>query len=48
MTLRYVAIAAALAAPTDPPDTENQPFWSGHPDVPTFERAVDARHDWWG
>ena len=45
MTLRYVAIAAALAAPTDPPDTENQPFWSGHPDVPTFERAVDARLD---
>jgi thimet oligopeptidase len=45
MTLRYVAIAAALAAPTDPPDTENQPFWSGHPDAPTFERAVDARLD---
>jgi thimet oligopeptidase len=45
MTLRYVAIAAALAAPTDPPDTENQPFWSGYPDAPTFERAVDARLD---
>ena len=45
MTLRYVAIAAALAGPTDPPDTENQPFWSGHPDAPTFERAVDARLD---
>ncbi len=45
MTLRYVAIAAALATPTDPPDTENQPFWSGHPDAPTFERAVDARLD---
>ena len=45
MSLRYVAIAAALATPTDPPDTENQPFWSGHPDAPTFERAVDARLD---
>jgi hypothetical protein len=45
MTLRYVAIAAALATPTDPLDTENQPFWSGHPDAPTFERAVDARLD---
>jgi thimet oligopeptidase len=45
MALRYVALAAALAAPTDPPDTENQPFWTGHPDAPTFERAVDARLD---
>jgi hypothetical protein len=45
MSLRYVAIAAALATPTDPPDTENQPLWSGHPDAPTFQRAVDARLD---
>jgi thimet oligopeptidase len=43
MALRYVALAAALAAPTDPPDTDNQPFWAGHPDGPAFERAVDAR-----
>ena len=45
MALRYVALAAALAAPTDPPDTDNQPFWTGHPDAPTFERAVDVRLD---
>jgi thimet oligopeptidase len=43
MALRYVALAAALAAPADPPDTENQPFWTGHPDAPVFERAVDVR-----
>src|SRR5919109_1675465 len=43
MALRYVALAAALAAPTDPPEIDNQPFWTGHPDAPTFERAVDAR-----
>jgi len=43
MALRYVALAAALAAPTDPSDTDNQPFWSGRPDAPAFERAVDAR-----
>jgi Zn-dependent oligopeptidase len=45
MALRYVALAAALAAPTDPPDADNQPFWTGHPDAPTFERAVDVRLD---
>jgi thimet oligopeptidase len=45
MALRYVALAAALAAPTDPPDADNQPFWTGHPDAPTFERAIDARLD---
>ena len=44
MALRYVALAAALVAPTDPPD-ENQPFWTGQPDAPTFEHAVDARLD---
>ena len=43
MPLRYVALAAALAAPTDPPDADNQPFWTGHPDAATFERTVDAR-----
>jgi thimet oligopeptidase len=45
MALRYVALAAALAAPgpTDPPDPENQPFWTGYPDAPAFERAVDRR-----
>ena len=45
MALRYVALAAALVAPTDPPDPDNQPFWTGHPDAPTFERAIDARLD---
>jgi thimet oligopeptidase len=45
MALRYVFLFAALAAPTDPPDTENQPFWTGQPDAPTFEHAVDARLD---
>jgi thimet oligopeptidase len=45
MALRHVALAAALAAPTDPADADNQPFWTGHPDAPTFERAVDARLD---
>jgi thimet oligopeptidase len=45
VALRYVALAAALAAPTDPPDADNQPFWTGHPDAPTFERAIDARLD---
>jgi len=43
MAFRYVALAAALAAPTDPPDTDNQPFWTGRPDAAAFERAVDAR-----
>jgi thimet oligopeptidase len=43
MPLRYLALAASLAAPTDPPDTDNQPFWTGHPDAATFERAVEAR-----
>ena len=43
MPLRYLALAATLAAPIDPPDTDNQPFWTGHPDAATFERAVDAR-----
>jgi thimet oligopeptidase len=43
MALHHVALAAALAAPTDPPSTDNQPFWTGHPDAATFERAVDAR-----
>ena len=43
MTLHYVALAAALAAPTDPPDTDNQPFWTGYPDAAGFEHAVDAR-----
>jgi thimet oligopeptidase len=43
MPLRYLALAATLAAPVDPPDTDNQPFWTGQPDAATFERAVDAR-----
>ena len=43
MALRNVALAAALVAPTDPPDADNRPFWTGHPDAPAFERAVDAR-----
>lgn len=43
MAFRTVALAAALAAPTDPPDSDNQPFWTGHPDAATFERVVDAR-----
>jgi thimet oligopeptidase len=43
MAFRYVALAAAFAALADPPDTENQPFWTGQPDAPTFERAVDER-----
>ena len=45
MAFRHVALAAAFAALADPPDTENQPFWTGQPDAPTFERAVDARLD---
>ena len=45
MTLRYVALAAALAGPADSADTENQPFWTGLPDGPTFEHAVDGRLD---
>ena len=43
MALRYVALAAAIAMPADPPDTENQPFWTGHPDAAAFERSVDVR-----
>ena len=43
MALRYLALAAALAAPIDPPDTDNQPFWTGHPDAAAFERAVEGR-----
>ena len=43
MPLRYLALAATLAAPLDPPDIENQPFWTGHPDAAAFERAVEAR-----
>src|SRR5687768_3878947 len=43
MALRSVALVAALAAPADPPDTDNQPFWSGYPDAASFERSVDAR-----
>jgi thimet oligopeptidase len=43
MPLRYLALAATLVAPMDPPDTDNQPFWTGHPDGATFERAVEAR-----
>ncbi|MGH7581246.1 MAG: M3 family metallopeptidase [Gemmatimonadales bacterium] len=43
MPLRCLALAATLAAPIDPPDTDNQPFWTGHPDAATFERAVEAR-----
>jgi thimet oligopeptidase len=43
MPLRYLALAATLAAPLDPPDIENQPFWLGHPDAAAFQRAVEAR-----
>ncbi|MBA3318744.1 MAG: Zn-dependent oligopeptidase [Gemmatimonadales bacterium] len=43
MPLRYLALAATLAAPLDPPDTDNQPFWTGHPDGAGFERAVEQR-----
>src|SRR5918995_2501735 len=45
MAFRYVALAAAFVALADPSDTENQPFWTGQPDAPTFERAVDTRLD---
>lgn len=43
MPLRYLALAATLAAPLDPPDSDNQPFWTGHPDAAAFERAVEGR-----
>ena len=43
MPLRYLALAATLAAPLDPPDTENAPFWTGHPDAAAFERALEGR-----
>jgi Zn-dependent oligopeptidase len=43
MPLRYLALAATLAVPLDPPDTDNQPFWTGHPDAAAFERAVEGR-----
>ena len=43
MALRYLALAATLAAPIDPPDIDNQPFWAGHPDGATFERSIEAR-----
>ena len=43
MALRNVALAAALVAPADPPDTDNQPFWAGLPDAAAFEQAIDAR-----
>ena len=43
MPLRYLALAATLAAPLTPPDTDNQPFWTGHPDATAFERALDGR-----
>ena len=43
MSLRYLAVAAALAGPVDPPDADNQPFWTGHPDAAGFERAVEGR-----
>ena len=43
MTLRHLAFAAMLAAPIDPPDTDNLPFWTGHPDAAAFERAVEVR-----
>jgi thimet oligopeptidase len=43
MALRHVALVAALAAPTDPPEVDNRPFWTGQPDAPTFEHMVDAR-----
>ncbi len=43
MPLRHLALAATLAVPLDPPDTDNQPFWTGHPDAAAFERAVEGR-----
>jgi thimet oligopeptidase len=43
MPIRHLALAAALALPVGPPDDENQPFWTGHPDAATFERAVQGR-----
>jgi thimet oligopeptidase len=43
MSLRYLALAASLAGPIDPPDTDNLPFWTGHPDAAGFERAVEGR-----
>ncbi|CAN5861875.1 M3 family metallopeptidase [soil metagenome] len=43
MPLRHLALAATLVAPIDPPDTENQPFWTGHPDVAAFERRLENR-----
>lgn len=43
MPLRYLALAASLAGPLDPPDTDNQPFWTGHPDAAAFERALEGR-----
>ena len=43
MPLRYLALAATLVAPIDPPDTENQPFWTGHPDAAAFEKRLEGR-----
>jgi thimet oligopeptidase len=43
MPLRYLALAATLAGPIDPPDTDNQPFWTGLPDATTFDRLLEAR-----
>ena len=43
MALRHLALVATLAAPVDPPDTENDPFWTGHPDAAAFERIVEGR-----
>ncbi|HWB42997.1 MAG TPA: M3 family metallopeptidase [Gemmatimonadales bacterium] len=43
MAFHHLALAAALVAPGDPPDADNEPFWTGHPDAAAFERSVEAR-----
>jgi thimet oligopeptidase len=43
MPLRSLALAATLLASLAPPDADNQPFWTGHPDAAAFERALEGR-----
>jgi thimet oligopeptidase len=43
MLLRSLALATILLAPVPPPDADNHPFWTGHPDATAFERALERR-----
>jgi thimet oligopeptidase len=43
MLLRSLALATILLAPVPPPDADNHPFWTGHPDAAAFERALERR-----